>query len=175
MEDEPVDEGEEEDRSASCMGHVRRVFAISDLHTDDASNFQWLKDVCYGGTLVEDMDLPGEDDALIVAGDISHDMARLRETLQVLKEGLKCEVFFVSGNHEAWTVREPGLDGCSIAKLEAIDQLCHELGIVTNAKLLGSTHDFPVWVLPMNSWYDGSLGKFSSTVDLTESQSRFYG
>jgi len=174
MEDEPVDEGEEEDRSASCMGHVRRVFAISDLHTDDASNFQWLKDVCYGGTLVEDMDLPGEDDALIVAGDISHDMARLRETLQVLKEGLKCEVFFVSGNHEAWTVREPGLDGCSIAKLEAIDQLCHELGIVTNAKLLGRTHDFPVWVLPMNSWYDGSLGKFSSTVDLTESQSRFY-
>jgi len=147
----------EEDRSASCMAHVRRVFAISDLHTDDANNFQWLKDICYGGTLVEDMDLPGEEDALIVAGDISHDMTRLRETLQVLKEGLKCEVFFVSGNHEAWTVREPGLDGCSIAKLEAIDQLCHELGIVTNAKLLGSTHDFPVWVLPMNSWYDGSL------------------
>ena len=48
------------------------------------------------------MDRLGKNDALIVAGDISHKFERLEKTLNMLTSELECPVFFVPRNHEAW-------------------------------------------------------------------------
>lgn len=136
---------------------IERIFAISDLHTDDNGNLQWLREKCNPDREQNDS-VPGPNDALIIAGDISHEMDRLRETLSIIKEGLECEVFFVSGNHEAWTVNEPsGLSDCSLTKLDKVNELCRSLGVITDQRLVGSSNMFPVWILPMDSWYDGTL------------------
>lgn len=146
---------------------IQRVFAVSDLHTDDHMNFKWLEQKC------NDADpscCPGPNDALIVAGDISHDLDRIEATLRLLKEGLQCEVFFVIGNHEAWVggeaMTELGLTE-SLPKLDAIRDLCHALGVITEHRLLGTNNEFPTWILPMQSWYDGSLS-FPGCSDLCE-------
>mmetsp|Transcript_13532 Transcript_13532/g.20611 ORF Transcript_13532/g.20611 Transcript_13532/m.20611 type:complete len:461 (+) Transcript_13532:92-1474(+) len=149
------------------LPNVERIFAVSDLHTDDSMNFKWLEEKCQNA---DTSCSPGPDDALIVAGDISHDLDQIEATLRVLKEGLQCEVFFVIGNHEAWVggeaMTELGLTD-SLPKIDAINELCHSLGVITEHRLVGSDNKFPTWILPMQSWYDGTLS-FPECSDLCE-------
>jgi len=53
----------------------------------------------------------------------------------------------------------------SFTKLEKVVQVCDELGVHTSAKLVGCSdgnnddpyYRHPVWIVPMWSWYDGTL------------------
>ena len=174
-----------DDDSSRRIDNVRRIFAISDLHTDSLENMQWLVDRCTAadGTANEnDGDnennkssrlTPGPNDALIIAGDISHDLDIIRDTLSTIVNNLQCHTFFIPGNHEAW-IGGSKMDGMgltdSFAKLEKVVEVCDALGVHTTAKLLiggsggngdddgdDSNNRHAVWVVPMWSWYDGSL------------------
>ena len=114
---------------------------------------------------------PGPNDALIIAGDISHDLDVIHDTLSTITTNLQCHTFFVPGNHEAWIsgskMDDMGLTD-SFTKLEKVVEVCDKLGVHTSAKLVGGSyantdddektnHRHPVWIVPMWSWYDGSL------------------
>lgn len=74
-----------------------RVWAVSDIHTDYAQNLQWVEELVTGssgGAAAEGF----KQDALIVAGDVSDDLATLEKTLQLLADAF-AHVFFVPGNH----------------------------------------------------------------------------
>ena len=49
-----------------------------------------------------------QSDALIVAGDVANDIAKVEQTLRLLKTRF-AQVFYVPGNHDLWT--RHGLDG----------------------------------------------------------------
>ncbi|MEM7205962.1 MAG: metallophosphoesterase [Planctomycetota bacterium] len=118
-----------------------RLFAISDLHTDYRGNRETLAALSaqeYG------------DDALIVAGDVSHDEQVLRDTLALLRERF-AELFFVPGNHELW-LRGGGFDD-SLQKHDAVLGWCAELGVRTTPTLLPKAALGGVWVYPLLSWY----------------------
>ena len=72
---------------------VIHVHAISDLHVDHGSNLDYVKA----------LGRPAGDGAhaLVVAGDVSSDLARLREALESLRVHYD-HVFVCPGNHEAW-------------------------------------------------------------------------
>jgi hypothetical protein len=95
-------------------------------------------------------------DALIVAGDVSHDLEVLRRTLHSFKDRFG-HVFFVPGNHELW-IRE-GEHSHSVHKFQDVLRLCESLGVCTGPEVIGFGAD-RVCVVPLFSWYsrpaDGS-------------------
>ena len=170
---------------------VSRVHCISDLHVDNAENMKWLESRCRANSTVEDPIFAWDDtDLIIVAGDISHSLTKIEDSLALLKE-TGAHVVFVPGNHEAWLSqaqkKEYDNDGDgvdpdtqrydSIRKLEDIEFLCQQLGVYTTGdclcvgedatKIDESTPSEELWILPLDSWYDGSL----SFVDLRKEDS----
>lgn len=120
-----------------------RIFAISDIHADYRENRRWLHDL----SMVD-----FARDALIVAGDISHERRLLDEVLQVLVERFST-VFFVPGNHDLWL--RDGTSADSLAKLRDVLAACAAHGVLTSPRRLGAAGDLdPVWVVPLFSWYD---------------------
>jgi len=133
---------------------------------------QWLIDRCTtGADEATSPFTPGPNDALIIAGDISHDLDVIHDTLSTITTNLQCHTFFIPGNHEAWIsgskMDDMGLTD-SFTKLEKVVEVCDKLGVHTSAKLVGdshantddderTSHRHPVWIVPMWSWYDGSL------------------
>lgn len=72
-----------------------RVWAVSDIHTDYAQNLEWVRALAAGGG----GSVAGlSRDVLLVAGDVSDDLATLEKTLQPLVDAF-AHVFFVPGNH----------------------------------------------------------------------------
>ena len=133
---------------------VKRIFCISDLHTDNSENMAWLQEKCMTS---KETNSPGKDDLLIVAGDISHDMITLQTTLRLLLS-LECHVFFVPGNHEAWlSPRSIQKHKTSLDKMDLVAQTCRHMGVHTDSALIGAHHQHPIWLVPLQSWYDGSL------------------
>lgn len=120
-----------------------RVFAVSDIHTDYPANATWLTSALSAAVY--------SNDVLIVAGDVSHSIERLRTTLTSLKQVFR-EVFFTPGNHDLWLAAK-GKDEfeSSLAKLDGMLKLCEELGVHTQPKLVGG-----VWIVPLLSWYHSS-------------------
>ncbi|XP_067657889.1 uncharacterized protein [Haliotis asinina] len=121
---------------------LRRVFAISDLHVDHRENMdivqQWSP-------------LDYENDALIVAGDVTDSLPLLQQTLQHLQQ-VFYRVYYVPGNHELW-VRKPELEKDSISKFHQIMTLCNEIGVGTKPESLCISHMAAVWIVPLFSWY----------------------
>lgn len=123
--------------------HARpAIYAISDLHTDRVENMEWLRS-----------ELPWPADAsnacAVVAGDVSHRLDVLEETLATLADRF-ARVFFVPGNHELWCSTQPLAD--SLQKCDAVLALCAKLGVETEPARVGA-----VQVVPLLSWYDRSL------------------
>jgi predicted phosphodiesterase len=134
---------------------IERVYCLSDLHTDHSDNIQWLRDQASSPSRLKKTDL------LIVAGDISHDEDTFVESISILLE--QCRVLFVPGNHEAWLSR-PHVTGekptksteTSLDKLQRCYDTCRSIGVLIDPVYLsGGPH--PIWILPLQSWYDGSL------------------
>jgi predicted phosphodiesterase len=139
------------------LEHVERVFCISDLHTDNAENMEFLEKKCLHNNNNDDDDGPRRNDLLVVAGDISHDMSTFQKTLRVLLE-LKCEILFVVGNHEAWLAPKSYKEHRnSLDKLALVESACRRMGVHTETTLIGAKSSHPLWVVPLQSWYDGSL------------------
>ncbi len=119
-----------------------RVFAVSDLHVDYSANVSWIEALSTADY---------QDDALIVAGDLSHKKTVLLHALFALKKRFRA-VFFVPGNHDLWV---HGNDvGDSLARHEQLAVAVEELGVQTRSQIV---HD--VLIVPMLSWYDFSFGR----------------
>jgi predicted phosphodiesterase len=130
----------------NVLDDVNRIFCLSDLHVDHAGNREWLEDKCGDSGLLK------EGDLLIVAGDVSHKDDRLRDTFQTL-QSTGCRIIYCSGNHEAWVGDE---DASSYEKLQRVEDLCRELGVLVDPTLVTNC-DEPLWIVPLQSWYDASL------------------
>ena len=172
---------------APTIDNIERIFAISDLHTDNVSNLELLQTLCLkqqkcanninhdhnssnnsidvNTTTINNYKI-GPNDAIIIAGDVSHELSKLRETLTLIQNTLQCQIFFIWGNHEAW-IGGQEMDSLhiksSLQKIKMVKKLCHELGggdggrIHTECKLVGCDHANPVFILPIESWYDATL------------------
>jgi len=127
---------------------VERVWAVSDIHTDAKENLEFM----------ERLDSQAyAADALIVAGDISDDLAVVRRTLRGLRAKF-ARVFFVPGNHDLWVARQHNVDGCidSLQKLRALERICTEEGVDTRPQRLLAANGAGVsdlWILPVISWH----------------------
>ena len=129
---------------------IDRIYCLSDLHTDHVSNLEWVSDHCQSLST---------RDLLVVAGDISHKSDRLRETFDAIRSNTDCQIFFVPGNHEAWIDTSSNNEDDDIedsfAKLAGVLDTCRECGVLVDATRVDG--DQPVWIVPLQSWYDGSL------------------
>ena len=137
----PAEGGHEED------GHPS-VYALSDLHADYPANMELFRE------------LPARPrDAIILAGDISHDLGILRETLGLFAAKYR-HVFYTPGNHELWCHKS---DGCedSLEKLQKILALCAELGVRTKPEEIGGG----VLIVPLLSWYERGFDTDPDVVD----------
>lgn len=153
-------------RYHDLSNRVDRVFCLSDLHTDHVDNLQWLRHRLQNpssslSNSAKRTNL-NERDLVIVAGDISNDVSTFRESLDLLLE--HCQVLFVPGNHEAWLSHKerqmPGVS--SLDKLHYFYQLCRERGAYVDPVYIGGSGIGdrvvpPLWILPLESWYDGTL------------------
>lgn len=140
---------EAEKRGDQTLAAIERVFCLSDLHTDHMINLDWLEAKCALDSA------PGPKDLVIVPGDISHDLDRFRETMNII-QGTGCQVFFVPGNHEAW-LSHPEPEASSLEKLDLVYETCRSMGVQVDNILLGTFNSHPLWVVPLQSWYDGTL------------------
>ena len=117
-----------------------RVFAFSDLHVDYATNLSdihALSDTYYRG------------DTLLLAGDVTDDLTRLRETLLTLRDKF-ARVFYVPGNHELWDRRRQHDD--AVERFHAILALARETGVdCAPSRLQGEWG--ALWIVPLFSWY----------------------
>ena len=157
------------------LDHIDRVLVISDLHVDHAENMQWLTNrthpSAFSSTASSTQDtqiILTHSDLLVVAGDISHEHDRIEHSLQCLVQ-TGASVLFVVGNHEAWlssSTKQKQHKGegpnhrSSMEKLDAIHETCQRLGVYSQTCLkVGGTVKRPhtLWLVPMESWYDGSL------------------
>ncbi len=118
-----------------------RIFAISDLHVDNPQNREWVRQLSRTDY---------REDLVIVAGDISDDVIRIQEVLRQLLERF-ARVAYVPGNHEMWIRKDCFSD--SLQKFDRLLQLCQRMGIWTSPLLVGEQDAYPVWVVPLFSWY----------------------
>eukprot|EP00956_Cyclotella_meneghiniana_P009479 scaffold13120_cov22-Cyclotella_meneghiniana.AAC.3 len=77
---------------------IERIYLLSDLHCDYASNRNWLRSIC-----CDDNGSKEDDDKsmILIAGDVSHNLSILEWTFVTLKCKFN-EVGFVFGNHDVW-------------------------------------------------------------------------
>ena len=130
-------------RGNTVLTNCRRILAISDIHIDYKENLSLLSGSGAGEY--------GQEDALIVAGDVTDDLERLELFLSELAARFRC-VFYVPGNHELWVHKEPELN--SVEKFEAIIALCERCGVFTGPQKLAMGVN-SLWVVPLFSWYEG--------------------
>lgn len=93
------------------------------------------------------------EDVLVVAGDVSDDIPRLIETLEILKRKYK-EVFFIPGNHELW-MNESDISPNSLVKLFEIIGHCKRIGVRTEPGKVRCLDGNDIWIVPLYSWYAG--------------------
>ncbi|KAJ9469869.1 hypothetical protein DIPPA_18074 [Diplonema papillatum] len=121
-----------------------RVYGVSDVHVDYKENAKWLQDI--------DTERH-QNDALIVAGDVTHDTSLLRQFLKDAKTRYR-HVAFTPGNHDLWlNTGDPYAD--SFEKLHGILAICDEEGVIIRPTLL----EDKIWLVPILSWHHSSWDK----------------
>jgi len=141
---------------------INNVYAISDVHIDYISNWDW----CLALSNQE-----YQQDAILIAGDITHNLSKLEQFLTLLKSKFK-EVLFVPGNHDLWIMKSDMYQD-SIKKFHSILSMCDRIGVRTRPTKIGNTN--PVWIVPMFSWYSEHLDTDLSTFgEPIEGWSDFY-
>lgn len=126
---------------------VQTLYAISDVHVDAEANRKWIEGL-----------EPRPRDALILAGDVSHDLECVQHTFRCLKAKFR-EVYFCPGNHDLWVQTERDDDmATSIDKLHKLLSLADSEGVRTRPHVFGGTPGDQqggrhVLVVPMLSWH----------------------
>lgn len=131
---------------------VKHIRCISDIHVDDDENRTWIES------------LPERpDDVLILAGDISDDLDKVRKVLRTLKSKYK-EVLCVPGNHDLWLSRsENGDIADSVLKYHAFQATCSDEGVICRPlRVEGESRT--CCVVPLLSWHHKS---FDTEPDIT--------
>ncbi|MGM9334501.1 metallophosphoesterase family protein [Streptomyces murinus] len=108
-----------------------QLLAISDLHISYPEN----------RALVEQLHPAGEEDWLIVAGDIAETVEDIRWTLATLAGRFR-KVLWTPGNHDLWTHPKDPVQLRGVARYEHLVQVCRELGVLT------PEDPYPVWQGP---------------------------
>ncbi|KAK9811554.1 hypothetical protein WJX72_005803 [[Myrmecia] bisecta] len=121
-----------------------RVWAVSDIHTDYKENLEWCQQLS---------DDDYKQDVLILAGDVTDNLDTLRATFECLASKWKC-VFFTPGNHDLWVRRQERGQYDSIGKLERVQQVCKECGVLCAPKCIDG-----VWIVPILSWYHATFDR----------------
>lgn len=123
------------------LAPVSCVLAISDVHADAVANAEWLTA------------LPSQPDAaLIVAGDVTHDLDLLEKTICELVGKFK-HTFYCIGNHELWAISKDG-NTDAIEKMLRIYELVHRCGAHAAPALLGDADNGDgCAIVPLQSWY----------------------
>ncbi|MFI2712292.1 metallophosphoesterase family protein [Micromonospora sp. NPDC018662] len=124
-----------------------RLLAISDLHVGYAENRE----------LVERLRPDGDDDWLIVAGDVGEYLHDVEWALGLLARRF-ARVVWAPGNHELWTPRDDPVQLRGEARYRHLVALCRRLGVLT------PEDPYPVWdadgdpvlVVPLFVGYDHS-------------------
>eukprot|EP00931_Biecheleriopsis_adriatica_P045500 TRINITY_DN26061_c0_g1_i1.p1 TRINITY_DN26061_c0_g1~~TRINITY_DN26061_c0_g1_i1.p1 ORF type:complete len:445 (-),score=89.14 TRINITY_DN26061_c0_g1_i1:149-1306(-) len=116
-------------------------YAISDVHVEIKENMEWLQR------------LPRYELAtLIIAGDLGVSLSQVKQALQLFTSKFD-HVFYCFGNHETWAHKSVSKEEVasfndSFEKLDALRNICDELGVNTTPKLIDN-----VWVVPVLGWY----------------------
>ena len=126
------------------------LFAISDLHVNHAETRE----------LVAALEPGGEDDWLIVAGDVGESFADVEWALGLLA-GRFARVLWTPGNHELLTQRGDEEEPRGEERYRQLVELCRRLGVLT------PEDPYPVWggaggpalVAPLFLLYDYSFGQ----------------
>lgn len=118
-----------------------RVFAVSDLHLDYASNREWLEHL----SLRE-----YKEDVLILAGDISDKILLVSDSFKILAERFAA-VLYVPGNHDLWISRDGMRD--SFEKFETLRETAVRSGVHMTTFRRGD-----LAIVPLLGWYDYSFG-----------------
>jgi DNA repair exonuclease SbcCD nuclease subunit len=117
------------------------IYAWSDLHVDFPRNL----------SIIESLNKSRyHRDTIIIAGDLTDRLPLLQHTLSTLAKTF-AHVFFVAGNHDLWLRKEDF--ECSVDKYHAIEKICQQLGVHTNAEKITSDEHEAVWIVPLVSWY----------------------
>ena len=119
-----------------------RLFAVSDLHVDYAPNVEWIEGLSR---------LDYQNDALIVAGDLSHQQSLLLTSLAALSDRF-AHVLFVPGNHDIWVSRQDPRD--SLTRHDQLLDAVQDAGVLTTPLRLPELQ-----IVPLLSWYDFSFGE----------------
>ncbi len=116
------------------------IYLWSDIHIDFGENLD----------AIESLDAHRyQQDAVIIAGDVTHDVKLLKRCFISLTRTFK-HIFFTPGNHDLWLYKKDF--PCSVTKLNHLLHMCHEIGVHTSPKLLTDEAE-PVWIVPLHSWY----------------------
>lgn len=126
-----------------------RVFAISDVHSDMLHNW----------SLLEKMPADYQDDLIIVAGDISHNIKTIEKTLKLFKRKFRY-VCYTPGNHELW-VRDESYH--SLEKFNKIIDLCNKFDIYIQPLILDQ-----IAIVPLYSWYESSFDLDDAKANIEE-------
>ena len=113
-----------------------RIFALSDIHIDFNENQRWVNNLS---------DTDFKNDVLILAGDICHNLEKLKNNLLNLR-GKFTAMTFVPGNHDLWVRGEHWKN--SIEKFDDIIGFCRDNDITVQPQKFGQ-----VWMVPLFSWY----------------------
>ncbi|GMH48821.1 hypothetical protein TrLO_g14398 [Triparma laevis f. longispina] len=136
---------------------IIRVFAISDLHVDAPANLKWVERHSQEKPKLLNSDTDNQHCSLLIAGDISGDLDKLKLTLTSFRRSYD-SVFFVPGNHELWLAEEEGQDYAdSLEKLEAVLETAQACGCHTSPAKLVNAEGKGVLVAPLLSWYHASF------------------
>ncbi len=96
------------------------LLAISDLHISYAEN----------RNIVSGLRPTGDDDWLLVAGDVAEKIDDVRWALALLAERF-AKVVWVPGNHELWTMPADPDQVRGVARYEALVAMCRAIGVLT--------------------------------------------
>jgi len=142
-----------------------QLLAISDLHVVYDEN----------RAIVEKMRPEGDDDWLIVAGDVGEKFHDIIWALSTLKEHF-ATVIWLPGNHELWTPPGDPVTLRGEARYRHLVQEIGRLGVITpeDPYPIWQTPDGPVAVCPLfllydYTWRDGTPGATSKAEALAQS------
>lgn len=125
-----------------------KIWATSDLHLDYQENWDWFLNLSAWDYT---------DDILIIAGDIVHDIQKIKEFFKIIVPKFK-KVLFVPGNHDVW-LKEGDKGINSLQKFHQLLDLARDEGVQTTSYQIDK-----ISIVPLFAWYDFSFGEPSESI-----------